>query len=864
MSGLGFQTNAGYDPYCLKNFAMSAGSFQCSDSTYPNYFTQNNYPKDGTLSLSANPFGSIRFPSSLDVSTVFVVAWSGTASKVGGAIQLSRGSPGFTVVVEKLGGVTQTPGTVVSGGTSNNMNLLGTDGYVEFTFNTSVPSSAVSFIFIAGSTFTNFRKLIVCRKTDYAACANPSSYGDLWSDEFVNNLRTLNQRCVRSIAFTPPNGSPISQHRYRTAWDDSIFMLGGAGWLPTCWAGDTSGTNSYTLVSGATDTPAAYTHGEVAQCRFTSASTGSVTIDVKGRGAVPVFNQYGNQLGSGSIGLNQNATLIYDDILGGYIYFSSGYKGGAAFPVELAIGLANRVGCGLWYNFSIHATFRNSTMEPTNTVYQVVQLISNNLTGGDLWLGWSNETWNYFNFPEFNYTVAVGTKFGFPSADNRHAFGAYAYFITQLAAQARAAWSSSKALKIVNEFQAFGDGTATKAFRLRGADLAPAGYLTSHKTITGGSGYVNGTYTNVPLTGGTGSGAKATITVSGGAVTDILVTTPGTGYASTDSLSASNANLGGSGSGFSTTIYVGTGNATWNSYTGSANYGNYPNRPVDLCDSISYATYWSGANCQYYGPNWTPTYLATVSGWADSYASGDAATKDSILQTVDADIEGTGSGETLSGLNANIYPVWESAAAAFDNSRPPGRSILTVDAYEGGCQIAEPSATSILTLGAITGGSGYTNGTYTNKSLTGGTGSQATADFTVSGGSITAVTLRNVGTGFTVSDTLSVSASSVGGTGSGFSIPVTALVGSTTATKIATMFDAYKKSIYFYYRVVRQLNQFSAASPTRTTIASWFITSPFSQWAMYSGSDLTSTPYMSYDACRLWAGGKRRFKVVAS
>jgi hypothetical protein len=72
--------------------------------------------------------------------------------------------------------------------------------------------------------------------------------------------------------------------------------------------------------------------------------------------------------------------------------------------------------------------------------------------------------------------------------------------------------------------------------------------------ITGGSSYTNGTYTNVPLTGGTGTGAVASsITVSVGAVTSVTLSTtsPGTGYAYGDVLSASAANLGGTGSGFS-------------------------------------------------------------------------------------------------------------------------------------------------------------------------------------------------------------------------------------------------------------------------------------------------------------------------
>jgi hypothetical protein len=73
-------------------------------------------------------------------------------------------------------------------------------------------------------------------------------------------------------------------------------------------------------------------------------------------------------------------------------------------------------------------------------------------------------------------------------------------------------------------------------------------------TLVGGSSYVNGTYTAVPLTGGSGSGAKATIVVSGGAVTSVTITTIGNNYVVGNTLSASNTNLGGSGSGFLITV----------------------------------------------------------------------------------------------------------------------------------------------------------------------------------------------------------------------------------------------------------------------------------------------------------------------
>jgi hypothetical protein len=69
--------------------------------------------------------------------------------------------------------------------------------------------------------------------------------------------------------------------------------------------------------------------------------------------------------------------------------------------------------------------------------------------------------------------------------------------------------------------------------------------------VTGGSLYTNGTYTSVPLTGGLGAGATATVVVSGGSVTSVTITLRGASYVVGDVLSASNTNLGGTGSGFS-------------------------------------------------------------------------------------------------------------------------------------------------------------------------------------------------------------------------------------------------------------------------------------------------------------------------
>ena len=73
----------------------------------------------------------------------------------------------------------------------------------------------------------------------------------------------------------------------------------------------------------------------------------------------------------------------------------------------------------------------------------------------------------------------------------------------------------------------------------------------------------------------------------------------------------------------------------------------------------------------------------------------------------------------------------------------------------------------IGTLGTITGGYGGGSGTYGGVALTGGTGTGATANITVTSGFVSAVTILSAGQNYTVGDILSAS---IGVTG--FSVPV--------------------------------------------------------------------------------------------
>ena len=95
----------------------------------------------------------------------------------------------------------------------------------------------------------------------------------------------------------------------------------------------------------------------------------------------------------------------------------------------------------------------------------------------------------------------------------------------------------------------------------------------------------------------------------------------------------------------------------------------------------------------------------------------------------------------------------------------------------------------VATLGAITGGSAYTAGTYFDVPLTGGSGSGALATITVAGGAVTAVTITNGGLQYGVANALSAAATNIGGTGSGFSVPVASVTNAGGTSWLGDNFD---------------------------------------------------------------------------
>ncbi len=268
-------------------------------------------------------------------------------------------------------------------------------------------------------------------------------------------------------------------------------------------------------------------------------------------------------------------------------------------------------------------------------------------------------------------------------------------------------WMSDNMFVIIGS-----DGTYTFPTDLLHVDSMSA-YLTGLGTSiaklgtrVGGATYTNGNYPSQALTGGTGTGAKADITVVSGAVTIVTLTQPGTGYTLNDTLSA--------------TIPAGTG------FTIKVLevMGNIPS-PVKRVEKNRIAK------------NLSSTY---------DYPTNEFPIYTQFSQTL------------------QFYPINLLIAEMVYLKQPTwSRWGYTLNGY-------------IATLTGLVGGSGYTNGTYTNVPLTGGAGNGALATIVVSGGHVTSVTLTNPGKIYINSDVLSATAANIGGTGTGFSITVSSLV----------------------------------------------------------------------------------------
>lgn len=180
--------------------------------------------------------------------------------------------------------------------------------------------------------------------------------------------------------------------------------------------------------------------------------------------------------------------------------------------------------------------------------------------------------------------------------------------------------------------------------------------LTGNQISSRGEDYTNGTYAAVALTGGSGTGKQATILISGGKVRQVTVTAEGTGYQANDILSVDPTSVGGTGGGF---VY----------FIGSAGTG----ATVDLIISGNVVT------------------SATLNAGGVGYANND------ILETTSASIGLTG---------AIVTSEIQAAGTAYTNGVYPGVALTGGDGY-GAVATVTVAGTVVTTVAITAVGAGY-------------------------------------------------------------------------------------------------------------------------------------------------------------
>jgi len=258
-------------------------------------------------------------------------------------------------------------------------------------------------------------------------------------------------------------------------------------------------------------------------------------------------------------------------------------------------------------------------------------------------------------------------------------------------------------------------------------------------SVTAGSGYTNGTYTAVAMTPVSGATfltyPTVTVVVAGGVVSTVTLVTAGGGASSTAATVLTVA----------AALIGGTGSGF----------------------SIPVATFATAAQNTAFGFGALSTATTALANTAVGYQALNANT--------------TGGNNSAYGANALATNTIGTAHTAI------------------GVQALQTATTIVGSLGTVTGGTGYTNGTYTGVVMTLSSGSSAitypTVTIVVAGGVVSTVTLTAFGSGFKDTTTvLTAPAASIGGTGSGFTVPVATLL--TASSNVAIGFQALNSINY--------------------------------------------------------------------
>jgi len=292
-----------------------------------------------------------------------------------------------------------------------------------------------------------------------------------------------------------------------------------------------------------------------------------------------------------------------------------------------------------------------------------------------------------------------------------------------------------------------------------------------------GSGYQEGVYTNLNVTGGTGAGAKATVTVQqDGTVSDVTITEGGYGYIINDVLSVDPANISSSPTGRVSSFTVINAGQTYVDGTNiSTTGGGGSGLTVDITASANGlasvlgpispgSDYVSGLNVPTTGGSGSGLTLDIVAstrgiiGTIDNIVSGS-----NYFSGIHGTTGGSGTGATVSISVVNDGAINTINLTDFGSGYTTNTYSLIGGSGNGATVDIIAAATQRVSSVSLSySGADYTQGSYTNQAtfpvVSNGTG--LTVDYTVdSAGLVTSVTLNQPGSGYQTGDIVYVEGS---------------------------------------------------------------------------------------------------------
>jgi len=395
-------------------------------------------------------------------NVVWVLKWSGN----GGGI-LDNGGAGFVVTSDPEG---------FAGGTGNSSTVLRCSGEMAGT------SSRIEFINNAGADRLDWRfsstvrydgtmrDLRLYRKSDEEAF----NAGAIFTPEFLQLLRGLNPKILRTMDWSRTNNGNVANFSSRCPVTAFSYLTGKwwAEGAAALWAGTAIGNGDYVCGNPNASGSGDYVPGETVQLLFANTnSAGSVTLNVGGRGAVPITDLSGSPLLPGAIKANSPCTLVYDLWLNTWLLSAEGRAGSSGaldsgVPVEVQVALCNQLNVNFWFNIPI--------MYTDASVVSVASYIRDNLDPNlTAYFELSNECWNE-GFHQTKLCQLRGRYLGFPQKDGRQEYGYYGLRVRQVMSLVTKAWSPRPAetIRRVMAVQETGLHVTIKRFQMDGADLS--------------------------------------------------------------------------------------------------------------------------------------------------------------------------------------------------------------------------------------------------------------------------------------------------------------------------------------------------------------------------------------------------------